>query len=361
MSKRKAIRHIRLQLRECTWLTDDQLDTIVARCQGQEWDIAPAPCPDHWTQMSNLPGFCFHLRELGTEECQQMQLFLDASLRKVRTKDRRGGPPPDRLVVEKVEHVENELNWSIYVQRREEIAADCWQDPAKMQYIKGVKTRWPFLPGQTDTAATAAKAAAQELFLFHGTSRAGAMCIARDDFCTSFSSESGLFGPGLYFAESATKSDEYADPRDDGLCTMLVTRVCMGLHHTVSADHFDMKEEMEQIEARGLHSLLGDREAARGTFREFIIYDGAAAYAEYIVTYRRAYGDDSAAEAMQSWEAARERAEENWARFEGACERLCTEWANSDSAVDAATASMKANVVAEAPASPDGACWCCQQ
>jgi len=35
------------------------------------------------------------------------------------------------------------------------------------------------------------------------------------------------------------------------------------------------------------HSVLGDREKIRGTYKEFIIYDKDQAYPEYVIIYRR--------------------------------------------------------------------------
>ena len=35
------------------------------------------------------------------------------------------------------------------------------------------------------------------------------------------------------------------------------------------------------------HSVLGDREKCRGTFREFMVYDNAQIYPEWIIWYRR--------------------------------------------------------------------------
>jgi len=37
------------------------------------------------------------------------------------------------------------------------------------------------------------------------------------------------------------------------------------------------------------HSVLGDREHARGTFREFIVYDDNQVYPEFLLWYRRLY------------------------------------------------------------------------
>ena len=35
------------------------------------------------------------------------------------------------------------------------------------------------------------------------------------------------------------------------------------------------------------HSVLGDREKCRGTFREYIVYDNAQVYPEWIIWYQR--------------------------------------------------------------------------
>ena len=48
--------------------------------------------------------------------------------------------------------------------------------------------------------------AKNEFFLFHGTKGESIKPIACNGF---YCSSSGLFGPGVYFAESSTKSDQY--------------------------------------------------------------------------------------------------------------------------------------------------------
>ena len=39
-------------------------------------------------------------------------------------------------------------------------------------------------------------------------------------------------------------------------------------------------------------SLLGDRLRCRGTYREFVIFDAAQVYPEYMLLYRRFYNPD---------------------------------------------------------------------
>ena len=49
-----------------------------------------------------------------------------------------------------------------------------------------------------------------ENYLFHGTNPESAQCIARDFFRMerAGSSAGSMFGPGIYLAENASKSDE---------------------------------------------------------------------------------------------------------------------------------------------------------
>ena len=44
---------------------------------------------------------------------------------------------------------------------------------------------------------------------------------------------------------------------------------------------------LEKARAGGYDGALGDREASAGTFREFVVYDEAQVYPEYVVIYRR--------------------------------------------------------------------------
>jgi len=104
-----------------------------------------------------------------------------------------------------------------------------------------------------------------------------------------------LYGRGLYFAEASSKSDEYAgEDAGDALSSknlhaMLLCRVVCGRILYTDAE----KPDAELLERRcavasGEHdSVLGDREACRGTYREYVVYQAPQVYPEYIVVYRR--------------------------------------------------------------------------
>merc|ERR1712061_273101 len=70
---------------------------------------------------------------------------------------------------------------------------------------------------------------ANEVWLVHGTSHAAAEGITSEDFDMTRSSPSGLFGAGLYFAESSSKADEYVTGKGNPEeFPVLICRVTLG-------------------------------------------------------------------------------------------------------------------------------------
>jgi hypothetical protein len=135
-----------------------------------------------------------------------------------------------------------------------------------------------------------------EFFLFHGTNPAGAQNICAQDFRLDLSgcNKGSLYGPGIYFAESSSKADEYAGDDEDGLYrglyAMLLCRVSLGNPVISTEVKPDLEHFTKELESTTHHSILGDREAARGTFREFVIRDTTQAFPAYVIIYRRSYG-----------------------------------------------------------------------
>jgi len=137
---------------------------------------------------------------------------------------------------------------------------------------------------------------ANEVWMIHGTNPAAADGISSTDFDMARASPSGLFGAGIYFAESVSKSDEYAKGKTEGgreIFPLLIFRVCLGNIYYCA----ERGPDRRQLEARCLgvsgerkwHSVLGDRKKTSGTFREFIVYDNEQAFPAYIVWYTREY------------------------------------------------------------------------
>jgi hypothetical protein len=127
-----------------------------------------------------------------------------------------------------------------------------------------------------------------EVYLFHGTSPHAANQIAKSSFGISRAGTSTgtMFGPGIYLAENASKSDEYAKEGDGvfvGQYAMLICRAVAGRVLTVTQPG-DYSAQVKSLE---YDSICGDRLSAVGTFREMVFFREEAVYPEYIAIYTR--------------------------------------------------------------------------
>jgi hypothetical protein len=129
-------------------------------------------------------------------------------------------------------------------------------------------------------------AGVNECYLWHGTDVRSALSIAATDYKINLST-TGMYGPGIYLAESSTKADEYAKDEPRGhysdVFALLLCRVCMGkFYYTTTRD----LRAISRIKLeRKFDSTVGDRSVSAGTFREFVVYDVDQMYPEYLVIY----------------------------------------------------------------------------
>jgi len=160
-------------------------------------------------------------------------------------------------------------------------------------YKDGLKMKRPGpctpFPVRTSNRINLLEDEINENYLFHGTNPESAQCIARDFFRMerAGSSAGSMFGPGIYLAENASKSDEYAKEGSGvylGLCAMLLCRCAQGEVLTVS----EARDTREAVRA-GYDSVCGDRLKAVGTFREMVFFNEEAVYPEFIVIYTRVF------------------------------------------------------------------------
>lgn len=130
-----------------------------------------------------------------------------------------------------------------------------------------------------------------EYYLWHGTTPAAAEAITTGDFrIDKAGSHAGtLYGAGTYFAECASKSDEYTEPHPNGLRPLILCRVALGQVQYSDQVAPNVQSLVDNCRKGPFHSVLGDREKCRNTFREFITYDNDQVYPEYIIWYRRMF------------------------------------------------------------------------
>lgn len=135
-----------------------------------------------------------------------------------------------------------------------------------------------------------------EVYLWHGTSYEALRHIFSEDFRVGHKAHMGLFGQGLYFAESCAKADEYSPlaQHEQGwyaghqhaisegahIHAMLLCRVVLGKVKFVqhSGNH------TRSFDPVNYDSLIGDREMHR---REFILASAVLVFPEFGILYER--------------------------------------------------------------------------
>ena len=208
------------------------------------------------------------------------------------------------LEVSKVVRVQNPVLWIRYAQRKEALVKECAPAPSN--------SVGPVLTGSsTDQAAN-------EYFLFHGLNENGIPGITRFGFDPRYCSLKGMFGAGLYFADNSSKANQYCH---GGSCTasgfltgraqcrckkseeacVLLCRVALGdpfiekrYRGNSDGDYwFGRRKEVEKTK-RGqtgvYNSVIGESKTNGGNtlmLREYVVYDSAQVYPEYIVYYER--------------------------------------------------------------------------
>jgi len=247
------------------------------------------PQPNYWTIPEVLS------REVVQKHCPcdpgetaSMQAIFDRTYKRILTRDRvyeyqasTNEEMPYRLEVVHVFRSEHSHLWWRFHDRLGRFSgADAMQD---------VKTR--ICP---DADYVNKRLGEGEAYLFHGTNPSSAMSILSNGFTLDHAGKSTgtMFGYGVYLAECASKSDEYA--RDDGggcypgLMAMLVCRTLVGKPLVVhkAGDH------IQQARDDGYDCVCGDRETMVNTYREFVFFDEQQIYPEFTVIYRRQYSQE---------------------------------------------------------------------
>jgi len=237
------------------------------------------------------PGKAVLEAEVLSEMLPLFQRLMNETYLAVRTRDRRDGALPDEFQVVRVVKVFNGSAWQGYLTRRDAIEKDVAQALAN-QLESGVVKDFDPMTNEPCTAIAAAldvpalRKESQEAFLFHGTKPAGAHGITVDLFDLKFARD-GLFGRGIYFGESCSKSDEYTQPDKHGLRPILLCRVALGRSHYCDVRDPDRRALEQACTKGGFHSVLGDRRKVHNTFREFICYDALQAYPHFVIWYTR--------------------------------------------------------------------------
>jgi len=230
------------------------------------------------------------------------QVLLDETFKNKATRDRAklgAGDVPERLKIIKVLRQENLAMWLRY---------NGWKQMTKVRRSSQC-TPVNELDGKPLTGITKTSAALEgtglnqlldadvnETYLFHGTSAVGAKGISLSGFHVrgKAGSHVGLmFGLGGYLAEMSSKGDEYAsggEGEHEDHCCMLLCRATLGEMFYITKGGPEHQSTIEDAMLSGKYdSLLGDREAEVGTYREFVVRHQEMIYPEYVIMYERIY------------------------------------------------------------------------
>jgi len=140
------------------------------------------------------------------------------------------------------------------------------------------------------SATTTLDDASNEVWLFHGTCEAAAQGITESSFRIpekpSTVAHGALFGYGAYLAEAAKKSHVYSvNDGVNGCYVMLLCRAALGRLKPVGM--CDEHSERLIREDDQFDSLIGFTALKNsGYAREFLVYDAAQVYPEYIMYYK---------------------------------------------------------------------------
>jgi len=187
-----------------------------------------------------------------------------------------------------VERIENTLLWRNYSHRRDTLTS-------KKATVTSVESNGQWME------SLQLHPQANEVFLFHGTKSNKIDFIIQQGFEERIANEAGIFGAGIYFSENSSKSDEYITPDSNGLCKIILSRVCLGTPFVTtkslpsirrppcrngdldSCIHDRADSVVAECERTGPKNVSYDLKR----YREFIVYDRTQCYPEFLITFMR--------------------------------------------------------------------------
>jgi len=252
------------------------------------------PYPKYWTSEVDGDTEFNHLQPVDEEEVARFQKLLDATYSDVTTRDRVNHcgtwMVPRNFRLKSVHRNENSRLWRKYTVRKAELLQEREvldknaTDIENYKQYEDVKTTEAFEKLEADELEDRIN----EWYLFHGTSASAAMNICSSDFKMRLagSATGTLYGRGSYLAESITKADEYAKD-ERGTFTVLLCRVLGGRVRYCDVKAPDPEELTTDCVEGPYDCILGDRQKASGTYREFVFFDTENLYPEYVLKYQR--------------------------------------------------------------------------
>jgi hypothetical protein len=228
-----------------------------------------------------------HFQACDSSARSAVQALMEQTWKDVTTRDRGYTDVNKFQVIHVWENLRKDQFMEAYSQRKENVKLSL------VNRLEDIKTNIPEWEAFLASKGVELDKKANECYLFHGTNVKAMRPICESNFKVNLSgsNKGTLYGPGIYLGENSSKADEYAmDSKDDmsmGNFGMLLCRVVLG-NPVMSEDVAPKLDELQAaLDCEAHHCILGDREKARGTYREFIVQNVAQVIPEYAVVYAR--------------------------------------------------------------------------
>jgi serine/threonine protein kinase len=267
------------------------LQTEYMRHADGEFARVAVQRPAHWQNQEHAGSWL--VRESAEMEAAVEKLLNDTAKPETHGVGHNGhGVRFARFKVVGVHRVENSQVWSAYAARRRALADALAQEghvlPEGAQHLSTSKFLYPLEGGTLEGAAG-------EVFLFHGTTYPESIASSGFDvrYAYAGAGAGAIFGRGVYFAESASKSDRYASRHLDGKLTLILARVCLGRCQVVRDGRGRLKAPfLPEVDTKSTaavpvyyDSIL--TEVPGMHFREVVVGRDTLAYPELLVEYER--------------------------------------------------------------------------
>lgn len=252
---------------------------------------APLYAPLYWKESSRQGSVGQEIVPGSREELAWMQALLDGTFKKKRTRDRKGALA-ERFVAVSCLRSENPALWDTFAQQRQKVLKSRGeQSGSELVFPRTIDA----CPELAERCTFRGSNPTVQAYMMHGTSPTSAVSLLSTAFKVDLAGKSAgcMFGPGIYLAEASSKADEYA--RDDaggtydGLFAIVVCRAVIGRPFVT----LDPGNHAHKVTSGEYDVVIGDREKAVGTYREFVFFNEASVYPEYAVFYRREFTRDS--------------------------------------------------------------------
>lgn len=231
--------------------------------------------PLYWSSSSTV--YCEH--DVTLQMRTRLQKMIDTSCTKFGVGKDLKTPWPSqykRLLVNRVVRIENPALWRLYSAQRAFVRQNCKHAKMQREHVCCYDD-W-----MTEHAL---RADCNELYLFHCTTPDAVPRIKQHGFETRLRPGTGrMLGDGAYFAENASKADQYGVPAGTTFY-LFVARVCIGAPFKTSSAQLELKRPPETRPCGPLFDSV--LYAHAGKHREFVVYDRTACYPEFLIEYKR--------------------------------------------------------------------------